>query len=415
MNQLNIYLFIISVALFVILIIKNEKKLIFRPKIILSFLLLLFVFLGNINLIFYQNVIGWYQDIKSELANFYALLGYIIFVAILLIGKKGSNQNRINQTIIITDKGKIYRFVIILSVISILFNVVNLSAIGGNIFLRNSATGFERFNIDLPFPKGLILSSFLLTISSIQFFIDSKRKVNYVFIFFINLVFSSAIGSRHLVIMPLIPTFFFLAKVEYIKAKYFLISIIIGFVLLIGLSLGRGDSKFEGATNWQSFQGNEYRDYIRLTNEANLKYEYGSTISSIVFNAIPKQIYSILEFDKDNYRIYSAYVLSDLWGNSTGQRPGIWGEFYLNFGYSGLMICFVLFGFIVRYFDEKLITTPQNRNEMIIILSYVYGLFIFSILGSWATIGDDIGSYGLLHFIFFFISTRKYKLKKKAS
>lgn len=396
-----------------ILINLNRKEIFWRPKIILSIIIFLQIILGNINLLFFQNIIGWYGDIKSEKANFYALLGYIVFISILLLREKKRNQIRFNMVKTIPDNEKIYRFVFILSLISILVNIENLSVFGGNIFFKNNATGYERFDILLPFEKGMILSSFLLTITSLQFFIDNKRKVNYAILFIVNLFISSSIGSRHLILMPLITSAFFLTKNEFIKVKFVLIFSLIGFILLIGLSIARGDYNFEGATNWQSIQGNEYRDYIRLTNEPNLKFQNGSTIFSVVLNSIPKQIYSIFDFDKQNYRIYSAYILSDIWGADTGQRAGIWGEFYLNFGYLGLIGCFVLFGFIVRYFDLIFISTSKNRKDKILILSYVYSLFVFSILGAWATIGDDIGSYGLLHIFFFLISTKKPRPRKE--
>ena len=263
---------------------------------------------------------------------------------------------------------------------------------GGLIILQGGLSGYERFSLrdQLVIPKGLQFASFLIAPLFIRIWVYKSNRIFFVLFLLAQILFAFGLGDRHLIFIPLLTASIFLFYSNKISKKNMIVFLLLTPLFLVISSLFRGDGNSVALQSIDSYFGSEYRDYLRLTNEK-FKFENGSTIASVFFNSIPKQFFELFDSNKENFSIYSAYILMDLWGNETGQRAGICGEFYLNFGFYGMLVCFFIYGLLLKWLDRNLIVS-NNLTRKKLLLSYVFSLFFFSIFGSWATIGDDIGT-----------------------
>ena len=390
-------LLVLSNIIFIILNFKNNKYGFFAPTIFIPFLILVFIILGNVNLYFYQNIIGWFKNIKPNQGNLVALISLLV-ANLIIINSSIKNINNINNVKLSLSRFKY--IIIIMSIISLIINIINYYSIGGILIFKGDLTGYERFDIinNLPFARGIVLSSSLICPLLISIYFNKKNRVLFLILLILNIIFAFGLGQRHAILMPIMMTFIFLFSLGYLNKKLIYSFFLLFPLLIIGSSLLRGDGENVAFSSYTTIFGGEYRDYLRLR-EDNIPFQNGKTLYPIILNAIPKQLFGLFDLDKDDFRIYSAYILSNYWGNQTGQRAGIWGEFYLNFGDFGVFFGFLFYSLFLVYVEKKLLY--KNNVQSKFIISYIYSLFIFSILGSWATIGDDIGSYGLIYYFIY--------------
>ena len=100
MNYLedNILLLSISIILLFIIAIRKRNEII-SPGIFIPFFIFLYIIIGNINLIFCQNMIGWFSEINPKKGNTYALIGFIILTTTLIFSKKNTENLKKNKTV----------------------------------------------------------------------------------------------------------------------------------------------------------------------------------------------------------------------------------------------------------------------------------------------------------------------------
>ncbi len=84
------------------------------------------------------------------------------------------------------------------------------------------------------------------------------------------------------------------------------------------------------------------------------RFLHGTTLGSLVVPLLPSPVWSVLGIDKAAiYSQNSASLMADAMGPTTGQRIGAYGEFFMNFGWSGSVIGALLYGTLLGYLDDR--------------------------------------------------------------
>ena len=84
------------------------------------------------------------------------------------------------------------------------------------------------------------------------------------------------------------------------------------------------------------------------------RFLHGMTLGSIVVPLLPGPVWSVVGIDKATiYSQNSASFLADAMGQTTGQRIGAYGEFFMNFGWAGAVIGAFLYGALLGYLDDR--------------------------------------------------------------
>jgi len=85
------------------------------------------------------------------------------------------------------------------------------------------------------------------------------------------------------------------------------------------------------------------------------RFLHGITLGSLVVPLLPSPVWSVVGIDKAAiYSQNSANLLADAMGQTTGQRIGAYGEFFMNFGWAGAVIGALLYGTLLGYLDDRL-------------------------------------------------------------
>jgi hypothetical protein len=84
------------------------------------------------------------------------------------------------------------------------------------------------------------------------------------------------------------------------------------------------------------------------------RFLHGTTLGSLVVPLLPSPVWSLVGIDKAAiYSQNSASLLADAMGQTTGQRIGAYGEFFMNFGWAGAVIGALLYGVLLGYLDDR--------------------------------------------------------------
>ena len=372
------------------------------PIFIFPIIVIIWIVLGNISLDHFQDEIGWWQDVEPLIANNTAVTGLNLMLLVFILRRPDSTNPggiKWNLSDVVIDK-KFDNFLVITSLIIIPLNIINYSSIGGITLFKDNLDGSERFKFmeEMFYSKGIVMSSALIPPLIIRLKTVNKNKILWSFLLLLHVVFAIGLGNRHFLMMPLIVLGLFLLSTNNLKARILVPGIVFFLVFSLAFSFIRGDSDDPMYESSSSFFGVEYRDYIRQVSD-DLPLENGKTMLSLIFNPVPKQAFEVMNLQKDDFSIYAPYILQKHWGNDNGQRTGIWGELHLNFGWPGVLIGFILISFLLMFVTKKLFRGGSSIKERFL-YSYLFSLLMFSIIGAWGTIGDDLGTYGVIYLIF---------------
>jgi hypothetical protein len=98
------------------------------------------------------------------------------------------------------------------------------------------------------------------------------------------------------------------------------------------------------------------------------RFLHGGTLGSVVVPLLPAPVWQVVGIDKAAiYAHSSASVLAEAMGQTTGQRIGAYGEFFINFGWTGALLGAALYGLLLAYLDGLL----RDINE-----HHVRGVFL---------------------------------------
>lgn len=398
LEYVPMWLVLVDIVLLVLVYYKPTERHFLRPVVLVPFVLIIYALSGTLNLIFFQSVVGWYVDVVPLNANRIALLGTLGLLTAIIVSRLNTmpRENRVEF-----EQRSLLRWILWGTLVGGVFNAVNFASIGGIPIFWHNLTGFERFEIGdkLPLPKFMIVSSTILTLNVLYIVKRFRPRFINTICTVINLVIAVGIGSRSLIFLPLIIAILFLMFRKTSSAKVVLAFLGIAAFMMVALQVLRGEDYSLEAVNAVAAYGGEYRDYLLLRDYFSYTdYQHGATILPMFTNAIPKQLFSLVSLNKDDYSLYSAYLAQDLWGAETGIRTGIWGEFYMNWGDAGVLVGFTLFGVFVGKLDQWL-RRHRYHEPNLLFLSFIYTLTLFAIIGSWATIGDTLEVYGVLYFL----------------
>jgi hypothetical protein len=83
-------------------------------------------------------------------------------------------------------------------------------------------------------------------------------------------------------------------------------------------------------------------------------FVHGETLGSLIVPLLPSPVWTLFGIDKAAvYARNSASILADAMGQTTGQRIGAYGEFFMNFGWTGAVGGAVLYGLLLWYLDDQ--------------------------------------------------------------
>jgi hypothetical protein len=84
------------------------------------------------------------------------------------------------------------------------------------------------------------------------------------------------------------------------------------------------------------------------------RFLHGGTLGSLIVPLLPAPLWQLVGVDKATiYSHNSATVLADVMGQTTGQRIGAYGEFFMNFGWTGALLGAALYGILLAYLDDR--------------------------------------------------------------
>jgi len=107
----------------------------------------------------------------------------------------------------------------------------------------------------------------------------------------------------------------------------------------------------------------------------------GATLGSLVVPILPTPFWTLLGIDKGAvYANSSAAILGDQMGQSTGQRIGAYGEFYMNFGWTGALIGAALYGLLLGYLHARF-REARAQEVRSLLLALAIATAIFAQLG----------------------------------
>lgn len=393
-------LFLVQVGITAILFLSIRDKYLIRPLYLIPVVLIVYQIIGNLNLFIYQFIAMWYRGVDPVEANALAFSGAILLIVVLLIKR---NKIIIPANAVYFEPMSIQKWIMWSTAIGTIINVMNYASFGGIPIFQSNLSGLERFEVAerMLFPKMLVISSATLTLNIIYFLVFERMNTLNFVLMAANFIFAVGIGSRHLIMLPMIIAVIFYLYVKRPSNKVIVTLLLSMATFVFLISIFRGDGYTLDLEEGVFSFGGEYRDYILLRDYFGVtEYYYGTTITPVVTNVIPKQLFELIGLNKKDFSLYSAYIAQDIWGADTGIRVGIWGEFLLNFGDWGIIIGFIVYGFIVSFTDISLLRNSRHFPNLLL-LSFMYVMVIFSIIGSWATIGDTIQGYGLFYFLFY--------------
>lgn len=92
------------------------------------------------------------------------------------------------------------------------------------------------------------------------------------------------------------------------------------------------------------------------------RFTNGATIPSLIVPLMPGKVWSLFGVDKAAlFERNSANIMADAMGADTGQRIGAFGEFFMNFGWWGIVIGAILYGLLIAWIDRRSVSLEADR------------------------------------------------------
>ena len=108
---------------------------------------------------------------------------------------------------------------------------------------------------------------------------------------------------------------------------------------------------------------------------------HGATLGSIVVPLLPAPVWSLVGIDKQAIYVRdSATLVADAMGQTTGQRIGAYGEFYMNYGWVGALVGAAAYGVLLGYLDHRFRQAAPGQVRSVL-LALVAAAAIFAQIG----------------------------------
>ncbi len=142
-----------------------------------------------------------------------------------------------------------------------------------------------------------------------------------------------------------------------------------------------------------------------------VEYAGGQTLWDGVLSLIPRIIWTNKPFQAGSYGLVTQYTgIKVSEGTSVG--IGFIMEFYVNFGYIGILVGFYLLGLCVYLFDYKVGQGIQAMNFPVFIYYFIAGQCFMNILGSFVVVGPALVGGLILTWIYLRIFQNRLQVKK---
>jgi len=104
---------------------------------------------------------------------------------------------------------------------------------------------------------------------------------------------------------------------------------------------------------------------------------HGSTLGSVLVPLLPAPLWTLVGIDKAAlYSRDSATLVADAMGQTTGQRIGAYGEFFMNYGWPGALLGAALYGVLLAYLDWRFRhSTPGQVRSLLLGLTAAAAIF----------------------------------------
>jgi hypothetical protein len=124
------------------------------------------------------------------------------------------------------------------------------------------------------------------------------------------------------------------------------------------------------------------------------RFLHGGTLGSVVVPLLPAPVWSLVGIDKAAiYAHSSASVLADAMEQTTGQRIGVYGEFFMNFGWPGALLGAALFGVLLAYLDDRL-RDIDACHVRAIFLALAAATAVFALIGQLDMFTSTLTGFG---------------------
>jgi len=141
----------------------------------------------------------------------------------------------------------------------------------------------------------------------------------------------------------------------------------------------------------------EFRDlgWVLDHYEDPARLQHGETMGSVIVPILPTVAWAALGIDKDAiFARNSANILADEMGRDTGQRVGIYGELYMNFGWAGAMVGASLYGLLLGYLDRRFRHLRETGAVSASLVGLAAATTIFAQIGQLNMFTATLVSYG---------------------
>lgn len=369
------------------------------------------------------NIFPFYRMSYSYDNQFDAAVILLIFSIFFWVGFFLKKPKKINHEKVIVNffsskKINKTRFIFILYIFYILlFSYIILFGLDSFLLKRSEFVG-DNFGKESAF-RDLVITGFKSLSFATLFYVVVFRKhlnklVGFISLFvglvaFLIINFPLAL-PRFVIFSYIIVFICYYSNPNFKNKTLFLVSFAIGittlFPLVSHLTRGEGDFDFNMAEYYRG--SGDFDSFQSIINavifvEKN-GYQLGNQLLSSIFSFVPRSIW-VSKSEPTGSLIAESAGYDFL--NISSPLPA---EFFVDFGYVGLVGFSLVFGYFLRYLDQSLIFNNKQGIKYLIGIVLVSMIVILSrgpILGVLNTIYSEIFAFSFLYFLFF------YKLRSK--
>jgi len=167
---------------------------------------------------------------------------------------------------------------------------------------------------------------------------------------------------------------------------------------LVGYARERDQSVLLLGPVWLLFYGTlgEFRDLGWALDYYGLgdRFLHGRTIAGAIVPVLPAPVWQLVGVDKAAlYAQSSASFLADAMAVTAGQRVGIYGEGFMNFGWTGALIGAAVYGGLLGWLDERFRTVRAGEVRAVL-LALVIATAVFAQAGQLNMFTSTLTGYG---------------------
>ena len=403
-NGVHVSLFIIGIILVSYTLFPQGRKNIFQPQTLGVIVMSIIWLLGIINCYISEKVFPTFR-ISMTNTHYYwgACMIFFLIGCRLTTGKVVSPVKKLYSW----DRGRLCFITLVIFAFSTLGTVYAIHKIGLIPIFKKGGIELARF--DYSEQVGRVwhvsmcgtVSAILAAVYMMRF---KKRYVTMSVVCLISLFNTLIYGQRFCAVMGLaviLLTYHYYVKRITLK---FLVPLFGGLLAALTVYIYKRYGMYIREIEHLSFiekifyfSSTEWRELAwAIENYSDYKdFLWGKSLINIIIPALPTQIWALAGIDKAHYlSINSAALLMNIRGFYAGLRVGLPGEFYLNFGYFGIL-CMIPLGYLFGIIGNM--ANRLDRNDArLVLLNFVLFNLVFGFIGQINTIFETLYRFGYI-------------------